>query len=372
MLGDELNRQQLSFFGDLATWTKQNRPSDLVYTNAYPTYAGPEGLYGGAVPAGGYSYHQYLQDIVQVVKPDLLMYDHYPFFSDGSQRADYFVNLLAVREVALEHNLPYWGFMLSSQHGGYRLPSRSDARFQMFSHLSAGYTGMAYFTFDSFGTTSILDPNGNPSALYPIVIDLNKEAANLGRALRFMRNDDVKYIVGRHTDGGPIVNNTLPPGMTQWTAAGDSDDHILNITINNIGLGLDGMLACFTDDRGQSAFMIMNANHGSAVPAGSQTSFTILFDNSINELLRLDRTTGQQVLVPLVNHQLTLTIPAGTAELFKYNDGNFLVAAVPEPAEIGLVVATSLVTCGFRRKRAALTLSLAEKSPLTYVARQDA
>ena len=39
MLGDELNRQQMSFFGDLAAWTKVNRPNDLVYTNAFPTYA---------------------------------------------------------------------------------------------------------------------------------------------------------------------------------------------------------------------------------------------------------------------------------------------------------------------------------------------
>ncbi len=68
------------------------------------------------------------------------------------------------------------------------------------------------------------------------------------------------------------------------------------------------------------------------VPATSEQSFSILFDNSVNELLRMDRITGQQVLVTLVNHQLDMTIPAGTGELFKYSDGNFLVAA-PLPGD---------------------------------------
>ncbi len=87
-------------------------------------------------------------------------------------------------------------------------------------------------------------------AIYPIVTDLNKEAANLGQALRFMTSDNVKYVAGRHSAGGPIISNVTPAGMETWTAANDSDDHILNITINNIGLGLDEWLGCFTDDRG--------------------------------------------------------------------------------------------------------------------------
>jgi hypothetical protein len=58
-------------------------------------------------------------------------------------------------------------------------------------------------------------------------------------------------------------------------------------------------------------------------------------------LLRLDRITGQQVLVPLTNHQLVLTIPAGTGELYKYNDGEFILA-VPEP---GSAVQLTLIAC---------------------------
>src|SRR6476620_494754 len=140
----------------------------------------------------------------------------------------------------------------------YRLPSKSDARMQAFSHLAAGFTGLAYFTFDnepSFEYASILDSAGNPTGLYPIVADLNKEAGNLGKALRFMTSTDVKYIAGRHIENSVFTKNPVPLGMTDWTAAADPDDHIVNISIGTVGDGLDGMIGFFRDDNGDKAFM---------------------------------------------------------------------------------------------------------------------
>ena len=190
MLGDEVDGSMMSFYDGLGNWVKQNRPNDLVYTNALPTYAGfPD-------------YPAYLEQIVQNMHPDVLMYDHYPFV-ENFMRDDYFQNMMFVRNKALEHNMPYWAFMQSSALAAYRLPSKSDARMQAFSHLTAGFTGLAYFTFDnepSFEYASILDSAGNPTSLYPIVADLNKEAGNLGKALRFMTSTDVKYIAGRHLE----------------------------------------------------------------------------------------------------------------------------------------------------------------------------
>ncbi len=94
MMGDEVDGSQMPFCADLIAWVKQNRPNDLVYTNALPTYAGfPD-------------YSAYLESIVQTMKPDILMYDHYPFV-ENSMRADYFQNMMLVRTKALEHNMPY-------------------------------------------------------------------------------------------------------------------------------------------------------------------------------------------------------------------------------------------------------------------------
>jgi hypothetical protein len=336
MVGDELAYTQFPFFGDIISWIKQNRPNDLAYTNAYPTYAPPEALYGGAPPGGNYSYRQYLEDMVAVVKPDILMYDHYPFLAPDLMRHDYFFNMMEVRSVALQHNLPYWGFMLSSQHGGYRLPSLSDARFQMNSHLAAGFTGMAYFTFDAFGARSILDPNGNPSPLYNSVVTINKEAQNLGKALRFMTSTGFNFIPGRHFESNVLVKNATPLGLDDWTAAGDPSDRILDVSVTNTTLGFDGLIGFFTDDLGDEAFMVMSALHGANVSSLSIVSITIEFDPSVAALLRLDRTTGQQVRVALAANRLTIALGAGVAELYKFDEGDFVVAPVPEPASFAL------------------------------------
>jgi hypothetical protein len=327
MMGDEVDGSQMPFYADLISWVKQNRPKDLVYTNALPTYAGfPD-------------YPAYLEQIVQTMKPDILMYDHYPFV-ESQTRGDFFQNLMFVRNKALEHNMPYWAFMQSSALAAYRLPSKSDARMQMFSSLGAGYTGMAYFTFDnepSVEYASILDTAGNPTSLYPIVTDLNKEASNLGKALRFMTSADVKYIAGRQVVNGVFVKNPVPLEMTDWTAAGDPDDHIINISIGQVGAGLDGLIGFFTDDNGDEAFMVVNVNHGPTLAADSQFTMNIRFDDSIQSILELDRLTGRQVIVTVpANHQLSIVLPAGTGRLFKYNQGDFILSEVPEPTTCGV------------------------------------
>ena len=70
----------------------------------------------------------------------------------------------------------------------------------------------------------------------------------------------------------------------------------------------------------------------------------IRFDSTIVSILELDRITGQQVTVPVpTSHLLSLVLPAGTGRLFKYNEGNFIIAAVPEPSTFGLTLLGSLL-----------------------------
>lgn len=285
MIGDEIPTLGQPWYGNLAAWTKLNRPNDLVYHNVYPTYAPPEALYGGPPPGGTYTYEQYLEDTVQIMKPDVLMYDHYPFVAPNLQRHDLFINMLAVRDKAKQHNLPYWAFMQSFSGIGYRAPSESDLRMQAYAHLAAGYTGLSYFTFDSIFDYAILDSAGNPTPIYNPVQQLNAEVQRLGKALRFMSSDDVKFIPGQRNISGNIVKNATPPGLTVWTAANDSDDHMLDISCTVNGLGRDALIGFFTDDNGDACFMLQNLLHDYNQSAGDAfSSFSILFDNSVTEL----------------------------------------------------------------------------------------
>lgn len=62
----------------------------------------------------------------------------------------------------------------------------------------------------------------------------------------------------------------------------------------------------------------------------------------------MDRATGNQVLVPLVNHRLNVAIPGGSAELYKYNEGAFIV---PEPGALMLLTPLLLHAAAKRQRR---------------------
>jgi hypothetical protein len=238
--------------------------------------------------------------------------------------------------------------MQSSAHGAYRLPSESDARMQMFSHLTAGYTGMAYFTFDAFGYASILNFDGGPTPLYPIVADLNEEAATLGKALRFLTSEDVKFIAGFANASRTTPPNPTPLGLTRWTPQNTADPHILSISITQKGAGKDGMLGVFEDDRGDTVFMLANIYHNwNLTAATAALEFDVLFDSSIDSLVRLNRETGEQELIMLTDHRLKVTIPGGTAELFRYS-GTFLI---PEPHTFVLCMLGTICLRGATRPR---------------------
>jgi len=68
---------------------------------------------------------------------------------------------------------------------------------------------------------------------------------------------------------------------------------------------VDGLIGLFTDDSGNHYFLFMNMYRGaSAIADQRRLSFTLTFDNSVNQLYRINRVSGLQEVVPLTNHQL--------------------------------------------------------------------
>jgi hypothetical protein len=123
--------------------------------------------------------------------------------------------------------------------------------------------------------------------------------------------------------------------MIDWTAAADPDDHIESITIPTVNIDFNAIIGFFTDDNGDDAFMLVSTWHGPSVAAAAAFAVTVQFDPTIQSILELDRLTGQQVVIPIpANHQLSIGLPGGTGRLFKYNEGDFLRSAVPEPTTI--------------------------------------
>jgi len=340
MLPDEPSSGALDVLGQESQWLKRFHPELLVYVNVGNTSSG------------------YVNDVMTKVKPDVLMFDAYPFLSDGSTNTNgWFGALMSIRNKARANDIPYWGWMQSFQMPGWngRQPSESDLRYNAYTLLTAGYTGLVYFTYDHhmFGVTissSFFDANGTPTSFYYYAADANAEIQNVGQALRFLTNTDVRFVRGS-------VSGT-PSGLTNWSPGAGGDSHILSVGVDlsdpaNWGSEKDGLIGFFTDDDGQLYFMLTNLYHAAGTSAAATAlDFIIQFDVSIDELLWLNRETGLQELIALDNHFLRIELPGGTGELFKYNTGDFAgLSHTPEPGTLWLLALGGIALVRRRRRR---------------------
>lgn len=297
-----------------ARWMNENHPEMLTYVNTF------DGDLGS------------LNTLVNTVRPDALMFDSYPFSNTSTTSSNWFQMLMNVRQVSQAHQIPYGGWLQSFHLSGWNLrtPSESDTRFNAYTLLTAGYKMLNYYIYDDgvyAVTSTFLDANGNPTPTYHYTATANREYATLGKTLRFLSSTDVRFVPGQRNVLGFTVTNSAPDGLGNWSAGAGGDAHIQNVAVagGQLGAEKNGMIGFFMDDAGESYFMLTNLNHGANLSAASTSlNFSITFDATINEILRLNRTTGVQELLTLTNHQLNWTLPGGTGDLFKYNTGDFV------------------------------------------------
>lgn len=319
MLQDEpVTSDEIAAVGQSAQWMRDNHPELMLYA----TVGRGDGLSNA-----------FLQEVITVIKPDALMFDWYPFRDDGTTDTNrWFADVTAMRRNALQAGIPYWGWLQSLTYEFRRTPSESDTRYNGYTLLTAGYSGLGYFTYDT--NSKLFDANGNPTAFYNAAAAANLEYARLGQSLRFLTSADLRFVAGKHTVFGSFTQaNSTPPALSNWVSGAGGDPHLQTVAVdfaqpNSIGSEKNGLIGLFTDDSGQRYFMLTNLNHAANLTAsGAALSFVVTFDVTVDTLLRLNRLTGEPEKLTLTNHTLNLTLPGGTGDLFKYDTGDF--AGIP-------------------------------------------
>jgi hypothetical protein len=122
--------------------------------------------------------------------------------------------------------------------------------------------------------------------------------------------------------------------MVAFSPSAAIDPHVLSVNVDianaaNKGALKDGVIGWFDDDIGETYFMLTNVFHGTGMTsAQTSLSFLVQFDNTIDSILRLNRITGEPEKLTLNDHTLSLTLPGGTGDLFKYHD-NRPFAGIP-------------------------------------------
>ena len=131
-------------------WFYARFPAAEFEVNLLPTYASAEQLSG--VADRPYTYKQYLDDYMRIVKPRSLSYDFYALGKapDGSLtiHPDYLHNLELVANKAKEHAIPFYVFLLTMGHWAFRTPAKySEIAWQVYPAMAYGCRGAQTFTY---------------------------------------------------------------------------------------------------------------------------------------------------------------------------------------------------------------------------------
>lgn len=295
---------------------------------------------------------------LSVVKPDMLMFATYPFNGNvaGGSPTNLYVDLQRFRNLGLgghdstgSQPIPYALYLqtftwdaLDDHH-----PSASEMRLNQFSAWAFGYTFATSFIYTDVPNegdfqATLFHGSGDTTPRQPAfdeMAETNRQSLSLGEALVRLQSTSVGMLMGRHQAGvgSPIVNNSMPAGISSWSPATDSDPFLTAINAENVGganggLRGDVVVGNFRPMQGGTDpyFMIVNglsAAAGSVSDAAQAIQLTFDFGTSgISSLLRLSRTTGLIESVPLSylggsQYSLSLTLDGGTGDLFKYNNG---------------------------------------------------
>ena len=350
LVNDEPRVTVMAPTGQVLDWIRQCYPDMLVLSNLAPTGAAPWNKFGGGgiresgargIPRYDYEYTDYVEDFIHLAKPDIVMFDIYPFQGKGGVANVYFLNLQIVREASLKARLPYWVFVQSyvSKRENRRLPSESDNRLQLFSALTFGYTGMSYFVYDGhfprLNGQGLLEA-GEKSPMFDPAARAHRELLNIGGPIRFLTSERVLFI--KATGGSPVPQGLLAydkhhqPGSRWFNGISiDLPETIPNPPEDQATKWADapylgGLLGLFRDDHGQPYFMLTNTWHGgSATAEQRELTFHVKFDPEIKSVQRLNRITGKpEVLAVDPEAGLTVKLPGGTGDLFKFGSDSFV------------------------------------------------
>ena len=176
-LGDEPNAHAFPSLRQTVAGVRASAPGSMSFINLFGSNVSGEGAgnnpAGWAHEWGAANWSAYAQELVDVVQPDVLCFDHYPVFgrvaSDAratDTREEYVLNLaLAAAVTRRAHNLPLWLYFNIVPYGspavnsgpksGHDDPTEAQIRWQISTALAYGATGLLYFQWHPM-------PDGHP------------------------------------------------------------------------------------------------------------------------------------------------------------------------------------------------------------------
>ena len=136
-------------------------------------------------------YATYVDAFVQTVNPPFLSFDIYPVWSSRNKayvaEDGLYSSYGTISRISRESKRPFWAYILTTKHWNYPKPKTEYIRFQVFVALGYGAQGLSFFTYalpdfdrkDHKFSDSALDEEGNPTDVWYMIRDVNREVTNL-------------------------------------------------------------------------------------------------------------------------------------------------------------------------------------------------
>jgi len=257
-LTDEPGSGAFAGLGRLVAYLREKDPRRLAYINLYPMYASEEQLGVSADAAdrtrvgiplnfagvGDHkkailAYKEHLRQFVDIVKPELISYDHYHFLKDGSDGNLYFLNLGLIRESALDAKLPFLNIIQAcASEPAWRLVNQHELRWLAYTTLAYGGRGLSYFLYWGAEPQMSLYRDGGKTPLADDVAGINQELRAIGPEMMRLESTAVYQ-----TDPLPIGGVAIP------------SDSPVRVSGGEFVLGL------FKGDDDSAPFMIVNRDY---------------------------------------------------------------------------------------------------------------
>lgn len=223
-----------------------------AYVNLYPRQQ--KLVLGGNVNT---AYRSYLEEYIDTYHPKMISYDHYLFdqYVEGSNIPTvqhwYLWNLRIVREVALEHKIPFWSYVQagrnwSTDSNGITTVNETPTKGQMFwnanTALAYGAKGIQYFplvqpsefaygvngTFD-YQRNGLLGADGNKTIWYDYAKEINTQIQTVDKVLMNATSKTVLWkgydayqaILSGGVSDGEILKNIITDYTTVATNSGE-------------------------------------------------------------------------------------------------------------------------------------------------------
>lgn len=151
-VSDEPRSSEFAKIGGVIRHIKAMDPNHPCYVNWFGILCEPPGTeHWCDLP----DLARYSELAMKAMPIDMVSFDSYPIVvQDGACtiRTNWFGKLEFMRRYSSEHDLPFWGFALSTAHcngprQNFPIPTMGHLRFQVYANLMHGAKGIQYFTY---------------------------------------------------------------------------------------------------------------------------------------------------------------------------------------------------------------------------------